>query len=221
MRSLLGIVISPSLETIFPKYHILQQEVLEKLLKDNLELVTFLLLERGDKSGYKLLKDIAQNFHCILSQGTLYPLLYQLEKENRIMKQNGKGREVIYSLTQETKNELKSKKETCLKSYQHLASFFESGGGVTQKIKKIIEFLISKQNKRQIKMVNKMQKHYRKEKEEKAYKKSNIKEYMEKVSKMRSDIKTFIDNFKSDVDRKKKAYQLYTEKFLKKKLHKK
>lgn len=117
--------LSPSLETVFPKFHILQQEVLEKLVKDNLELVTLLLLEKENKSGYRILKDIARHFHCILSQGTLYPLLYQLEKENRIVKQNGKGREIIYSLTQETKNGLKPRKESCLKSYQHLASFFE------------------------------------------------------------------------------------------------
>jgi len=117
--------ISPSSETIFPKFHVLPQEVVEKLVKDNLELITLLLLEKSDKSGYHILKDIASHFHCILSQGTLYPLLYQLERENRIVKRNGKGREVIYSLSKETKNQLKSKKETYLKAYQHLASFFE------------------------------------------------------------------------------------------------
>ena len=117
--------ISPSTETIFPKHHTLPQRALERLVNDNLELVTLLFLEESSKSGYQILKDIAKHFHCILSQGTLYPLLYQLEKGNKITKQIGKGREVVYSLTDETKNELKSRKETVLKSYQHLASFFE------------------------------------------------------------------------------------------------
>ncbi len=117
--------VSPSLETVFPKFHVLPQETLEKLTKDNLGLITLLLLEKSDKSGYQILKDIASHFHCILSQGTLYPLLYQLEKENKITKQNGKGREVIYSLTKETEESLKQRKETCLKAYQYLASFFE------------------------------------------------------------------------------------------------
>ena len=116
--------ISPSFETIFPKSHVMPNEVLEKLAKDNLELVTLLLLQDGDKSGYQILKDVASHFHCILSQGTLYPLLYQLEKDNKLAKKNGKGREIIYSLSDETKNELKARIETCLKSYQHLASFF-------------------------------------------------------------------------------------------------
>ncbi len=117
--------ISPSQETIFPKHHVLPQKLLEKLVKENLELVMLLFLEDGDKSGYQILKDIARHFHCILSQGTLYPLLYKLEEEKKITKLNGNGREVIYSLSEEAKNELKLKKENCLKGYQHLASFFE------------------------------------------------------------------------------------------------
>ncbi len=118
--------ISPSLQTIFPKQHVLPQNLLEKLVKDNLELIAVLFLEDGAKSGYQILKDVAKHFHCILSQGTLYPLLYQLEKENKITKKNGKGREIVYSLTEEAKNELKLKKESCLMAYQHLASFFEN-----------------------------------------------------------------------------------------------
>jgi len=131
--------ISPSFQTIYPKTHVLPNEVLEKLVKDNLELVMLLLLEMGDKSGYQILKEIAGHFHCILSQGTLYPLLYQLEKENKIVKKNGKGREIIYSLSAEMKKALRFRLETCLEGYQHLASFFENGGGGNwKKIMRII-----------------------------------------------------------------------------------
>ncbi len=121
--------ISPYFETIFPQHHVLPQEILEKLVKNNLELITLLFLERGAKSGYAILKEIANHFHCVLSQGTLYPLLYRLEKEKSVIKENGNGREVVYSLIQKTKDELKIKKETYLNAYQHLASFFENGGG--------------------------------------------------------------------------------------------
>ena len=120
--------ISPYNDIIFPKFHILENGVLEKLVKDNLELVVLLLLESGNKSGYQILKEIASHFHCILSQGTLYPLLYKFEKENKITKKNGNGREIIYTLTQETKDELKRTKEDCLRAYQHLAGFFDNGG---------------------------------------------------------------------------------------------
>lgn len=116
--------ISPSSETIFPTSYVLPQRILEKLVKDNLELITFLLLEKDNKSGYQILKEIAQHFHCILSQGTLYPLLYRLEGEKKITKQNGKGREIIYSLYPKVKEQLKLKKEMYLNAHQHLASFF-------------------------------------------------------------------------------------------------
>ncbi len=112
-------------ETLFPKYQVLPREVLEKLVKNNLELIILTFLEKGSKSGYQILKEIANQFHCVLSQGTLYPLLYQLEKKNKITKQKGKGKEVLYTLNQETKDYLKSKKETCLKSYEHLANFLK------------------------------------------------------------------------------------------------
>ncbi len=103
--------ISPRLcNMISPKYHVLSQDVLEKIVKDNLKLIVFLLLEKGDKSGYEILRNIASHFHCILSQGTVYPMLYQLEKENKIVKRNGKGRELLYSLTSETRNKLRSEK---------------------------------------------------------------------------------------------------------------
>ncbi len=116
-----------SSNTFSPKYYVLPQAVLEKLVKDNLEILALILLEKDSKSGYQILKDIASHFHCILSQGTLYPLLYQLEKENKIIKKKGKGREVIYTLTGETREDLKSRKETYLKSYEHLANFLNKG----------------------------------------------------------------------------------------------
>jgi DNA-binding PadR family transcriptional regulator len=118
-------MISPATEMISPKFHVLPQEILEKLVKDNLELVVLLFLEEDGKSGYRILKDIASQFHCILSQGTLYPLLYRLEKEKKLLKQNGKGREVIYRLSEETEKQLEFRKKTCLKAYQHLGSFFK------------------------------------------------------------------------------------------------
>lgn len=62
-------------------------------------------------------------------------------------------------------------------------------------------------------MVRKKQK----QSEEKRTRKKNVKEYTMEVSQTRSDIKTFIDKFKSDVDKKKKNIQSYARKLRKKK----
>jgi len=67
-------------------------------------------------------------------------------------------------------------------------------------------------------MVKKKQKQHRKGKKHITYQKGKEEGYTEKISKMQSDLKTFINNFQSDVNKKKKAYQLYTKNFLKKKI---
>ncbi|MDP2926099.1 MAG: PadR family transcriptional regulator [Nanoarchaeota archaeon] len=116
--------ISPYQETIFPQKHTLPPEILEKLVKDNLEILCLVFLEKDSQSGYNILKNIANHFHCILSQGTLYPVLYSLEELGKIIASNGKGREKIYTLSQKGEEELKNKKQQLLQGFQHLASFF-------------------------------------------------------------------------------------------------
>ena len=118
--------ISPSAETIFPKRYALPATMFEKLVKDNLELLCLIFLEKKSQSGYQLLKNLAQHFHTILSQGTLYPMLYNLEKSGKITATKGKGRETIYELSSQTKNgQLSEKKRLLMQGWQHLASFFE------------------------------------------------------------------------------------------------
>jgi len=116
--------VSPHQETIFPQKHTLPPEILEKIVKGNLEILCLVFLEENNQSGYQILKNIANHFHCILSQGTLYPVLYSLEKQGKIIASNGKGREKIYTLSQKEKEELKNKKQELLQGFQHLASFF-------------------------------------------------------------------------------------------------
>jgi len=121
LLSFLGI--SPHQETIFPQKYTLPLEILEKLVKDNLEILCLVFLEKDSQSGYNILKNIANHFHCILSQGTLYPVLYSLEELGKIIASNGKGRERIYTLSQKGKEEIKNKKQQLLRGFQHLASF--------------------------------------------------------------------------------------------------
>ncbi len=117
--------ISSSTESIFPKKHALPASILQKLVKDNLELICLLFLEKNPQSGYQLIKNLAQHFHVVLSQGTLYPMLYNMEKKGEIMATKGKGREMIYELSLQAKNEMEGKKQQSMQGYQHLASFFE------------------------------------------------------------------------------------------------
>lgn len=127
--------ISPHQETIYPQKHALPSGILEKLVKDNLEVLCLIFLEMNNQSGYQILKNIANHFHCILSQGTLYPVLYSLEEQKKITATDGKGREKIYVLSQKGKKELENKKQQLLQGFQHLASFFEWGALIKSKEK--------------------------------------------------------------------------------------
>ncbi|MEK6869487.1 MAG: hypothetical protein AABX63_00825 [Nanoarchaeota archaeon] len=68
-------------------------------------------------------------------------------------------------------------------------------------------------------MAKKKQKHG-KGKEKLTQEKGKVGEYLIETSQTVSDIKTFIDNFKSDVEKKKKDYQSYAKNFAKKKFKK-
>ena len=117
--------ISPAAESVWPQKTALPVSTLEKLAKDNLGLLCLLFLEKKPQSGYQMLKSLAQHFHILLSQGTLYPMLYNLEKAGKITATNGTGREKIYELSPQAKDELAEKKRQTLQGYNHLTSFFE------------------------------------------------------------------------------------------------
>lgn len=67
------------------------------------------------------------------------------------------------------------------------------------------------EKKSQIKMAKKKQKGNEQ-------KKSKAEEYMVEVSQTVSDVKSFIDKFKSDVKKKRRGYQSYAQKLRKKKV---
>ena len=66
-------------------------------------------------------------------------------------------------------------------------------------------------------MTKKKQKQHIQEKGQKVHKKGEAKNYAIEVSQMQSDVKSFIEKFKSDVARKREEYQSHAKKFLKKK----
>ncbi len=116
--------VSSQAENILPMRSAVRACVLEKLAKDNLELLCLLFLEKKPQSGYQMLKTMAQHFHILLSQGTLYPMLYRLEKNGVVETVKGTGREKIYELSAQAKKSMAEKKEEVLQAYSHLMSFF-------------------------------------------------------------------------------------------------
>lgn len=98
----------------------LPEEIVEQVVKRNLELVTLSILEKGSMSGYSLIKEISSQFHILLSQGTIYPLLYSLQKEGTLAIKNGIGREKIYELTSKGREHARKNLAHFRKAYSFL-----------------------------------------------------------------------------------------------------
>lgn len=75
-------------------------EHVEQFVKNNLENIVLFLLQDQSLCGYDLIKTISQRYHILLSQGTVYPLLYTLTRQGVLeVKQELKAK--VYYLTEE------------------------------------------------------------------------------------------------------------------------
>ena len=69
----------------------------EKIVKDLLDTIILSFLKGQPKCGYDILAFVHKEFQVLLSPGTLYPLLYSLERDG-ILKKELAGRKKIYAL---------------------------------------------------------------------------------------------------------------------------
>lgn len=82
------------------------RKALEKFIKKHLEVITLSLLLRSPMCGYDLIRTIYQRYHTFLSQGTVYPLLYDLERRELLgIVKSGSPRSKVYALTDHGKEE--------------------------------------------------------------------------------------------------------------------
>lgn len=54
-------------------------EVLEETVKKSLNIILLSLIKRKSMSGFEIIKEIVTRFNVLLSQGTVYPVLYNFE----------------------------------------------------------------------------------------------------------------------------------------------
>jgi len=76
----------------------LEEKCVHHLVRSFLDVLVLSILSRGPLHGYGIIADIHRNFGVLLSPGTLYPLLYSLEKELLIDVEKVERRKV-YHLT--------------------------------------------------------------------------------------------------------------------------
>ena len=102
----------------------LDRDWLERVVKNNLDLIILRLLRSQPRWGYEVNTAIRDRFRVYLSAGTLYPLLHSLEKDGYIHgeweSEKGRGRR-IYRITESG------------------ISFLEAGEKATMELARIIQ----------------------------------------------------------------------------------
>jgi DNA-binding PadR family transcriptional regulator len=117
----------PSLEEKGPRreVEVVPREALQELAKTHLKAVVFSLLREKPMCGYHLIKSIHRRYHVLISQGTVYPLLYNLTEQG-ILEVKTQNRFKIYSLTEKGKAFAEDKIRTLLQVHRYAAEVLKT-----------------------------------------------------------------------------------------------
>jgi len=87
------------------------RSALERFVKKHLETVVLSMLLQDPLCGYDVIRRIYRAYHVFLSQGTVYPLLYNLEREGllTLVKSEGDPRSKVYAVTRHGKEEARTR----------------------------------------------------------------------------------------------------------------
>jgi DNA-binding PadR family transcriptional regulator len=96
-------------------------ELNEKIIKSFLDLIVLAELQIQQLDGYTIIKLIHTRHHLLLSSGTVYSLLYSLER-HELIQGEWKERKRIYSLTEKGKQNI----ETILSSNNPIKELVKS-----------------------------------------------------------------------------------------------
>lgn len=78
----------------------------ERLLKNFMDVLVMARLRNNDMSGYDVIAYIYKKFNFLISSGTIYSLLYSMERDG-LIKGKKTNRKRIYTLTDKGKETLK------------------------------------------------------------------------------------------------------------------
>lgn len=92
-----------------PPAETVSRKALERFVKKHLEVIALSLLLRSPMCGYDLIRTIYQRYYTFLSQGTVYPLLYDLERRGLLgVVKSESPRSKVYALTDHGEEEAKA-----------------------------------------------------------------------------------------------------------------
>jgi DNA-binding PadR family transcriptional regulator len=98
-------------------------EIENRIVKEFLDLIVLIALKnQSSLTGYDIMMHVNRRFGTLISSGTIYSVLYSLERKNMI-KGTSDGRKTSYLLTQEGDQYLKAFKESKKEFAEFMAKF--------------------------------------------------------------------------------------------------
>ncbi|RLI06491.1 hypothetical protein DRO22_00790 [Candidatus Bathyarchaeota archaeon] len=94
------------IETIHVKGRNILQQLRKRTIKNFMDFLILLNLRKEPMSGYDMITLIFENFGFLPSSGSVYSMLYALEREN-LIKGYWNGKKRLYTLTEEGENVVK------------------------------------------------------------------------------------------------------------------
>jgi len=94
------------IETIHVKGRNILQQLRKRTIKNFMDFLILLNLRKEPMSGYDMITLIFENFGFLPSSGSIYSMLYALEREN-LIKGYWNGKKRLYTLTEEGENVVK------------------------------------------------------------------------------------------------------------------
>lgn len=71
-------------DLISPSIDVISSDSMEQCIKKSLDVIVLSLLQQRPMCGFDIIKTIVQNFSVLLSQGTVYPILYSLKERGYV-----------------------------------------------------------------------------------------------------------------------------------------
>jgi DNA-binding PadR family transcriptional regulator len=116
-----GFEISPSIDVI-------TTESMEQAIKKSLDIIVLALLQQRPMCGFDIIKTIVQNFSVLLSQGTVYPILYSLKEQGYVdivLRPDNKTR--IYVPTEKGRKFMEEKIKEYILAQENILSLIGKG----------------------------------------------------------------------------------------------
>ncbi|MCQ8902531.1 MAG: PadR family transcriptional regulator [Methanothrix sp.] len=104
-----------------------QEEILSRFVKPNKDILILSILRERPMCGYDLIKEIYKRYNVLLSQGTVYPILYSMEAEGILRAEYSRGnmRTKFYSLTPKGQEVMRLKMGSMVNALEYLLSFLK------------------------------------------------------------------------------------------------